>query len=79
MSHEVVMEFETKEQAEIFFSWLCNSGEQVFWTYMDDADPDEVKPEEIVNILRYHPKDKNGKFGQFMEANRVWCSYIDEE
>lgn len=41
MKHTLTIEFDNEEAAEHFASWLCESGEQSYWDWMEVREEEE--------------------------------------
>lgn len=39
--HTVKIHFPTKKSADNFLTWLCEGGEQDYWSWMEFGDPEE--------------------------------------
>ncbi len=53
MSNEILIKFKTKEQAEKFMDWLCNSGEQDYFEQKEYVDNEK----DICNSFDYDFKN----------------------
>lgn len=63
------MEFETEEQADTFFRWLCVGGAQDFWSYC------ETHPGERPSV----DFDYFAGAAKFLGAGRVVCTAAEPE
>ena len=77
MTVKYTMEFDSDEQAECFFTWLCGS-EQQFWESCA-LDP-EARP--AVTFDYHNTKvgpDGVKRYGEFLENRRVICKSLESE
>jgi len=44
---KVIFDMKSKNHAKEFLSWLCNSGEQYYWDWMEDGDLSEYTIDEF--------------------------------
>ncbi len=72
-NNNITIEFATKEAAEHFAIWLCESGEQQYWEWMKYREEEEEGDITAV-IFNYHgeedeTKDENDpeRYGEFLE------------
>jgi hypothetical protein len=80
---KLTIEFDSQEALEGFATWLCESGEQEYWSYYEDyGNPEENPP--IVSF-NYHPEDESfpeddeRRYGKFLEGNVIKTEEIKEE
>ena len=79
----IQIEFDSPEGARHFASWLCGSGEQQYWHWMECREEEEEGP---ITALRfdYHDTqvvDGEEQYGEFMEDGiiRTTCGRLDDE
>lgn len=80
------IEFDNPEAAEHFASWLCGSGEQQYWDYMEYRERDEDGDITATEFHYHGPEDKTKaiddpkRYGKFMCDNtiRTTCGRLDE-
>lgn len=77
------IEFDNKEAAKHFATWLCESGEQSYWQWMEVREADEE--EEDITALEFHyfgPITEDEPYGSldFIEdlTIRTTCGRQDE-
>ena len=59
---EIKFRFDNEEAAQHFLSWLCNSGEQQYWDWMEVREQEEKGP---ITVVRFdYWQHDNKKFGQ---------------
>lgn len=63
---EVKIKFANKKAADHFLVWLCESGEQEYWQWMECRESDE-KGNITALIFEYH-NPNNGKFGPTVDT-----------
>jgi len=65
----VLLQFETEAAARYFREWLCESGEQDYWQYMEAREDDD--PEDDITGLEFDYHHRSGlipvKCGRFTE------------
>lgn len=80
----IQIKFSNDKAAGYFASWLCNSGEQQYWEWMENAEEMEDGDITAVNF-HYHGKEDETKatndptrYGEFMCDNviRTTCGRI---
>lgn len=49
-STELKIEFANKEAAAHFMSWLCESGEQQYWNWMECREDDQLPEDDGIDI-----------------------------
>lgn len=71
--HDIIVKFPTKEAADHFASWLCGSGEQQYWDWMEYRE-DEEDGDITATSFHYHGEEDETKeqtdperYGEFME------------
>lgn len=77
---EVKFIFDNEEAAENFLSWLCNSGEQQYWDWMENVEPDEKGPVTVVSFDYW--QNDNKKFGEgdvYCECGRLNRAGTDDD
>jgi len=74
---KLTIEFDNQEALDNFASWLCNSGEQHYWNYMEVSES-ENDGDITVTSFHYHgpedeTKEKNdpSRYGKFMCDNII--------
>lgn len=74
---DLVIKFPTKEAAEHFALWLCESGEQQYWDWMEYRE-DEEDGDITATSFHYHGEEDETKersdpdrYGEFMEDNTI--------
>lgn len=81
------IEFDSQDALENFASWLCGSGEQQYWQWMECQEEEEENGNITALEFHYHgPEDetkaKNDpkRYGKFMCDNtiRTTCGRLDE-
>lgn len=72
--HSITMEFDSPELADLFFSWLCNSGEQGFFDFM------ELYTDKSLCFDYHNSREKNGEteYGEFLASGKVQV-WLDDE
>ena len=55
------IEFDSKSIAEHFASWLCGSGEQQYWNWMEYREQEEDGDITAVSF-EYFPEEENAEF-----------------
>ncbi len=78
------IEFDNDEALDHFALWLCEAGEQDYWTWMECRETEEAGPITAVNF-HYHledpryPKDDDRRYGPFMgdQTIRTTCGRLD--
>lgn len=84
---DLVIKFDNKEAADHFASWLCGSGEQQYWQWMECR---EEEDEGNITALQFHyhgeedetkAEDDPDRYGEFMADNiiRTTCGRRDED
>lgn len=82
----ITIEFSNPEAAEHFASWLCGSGEQGYWEWMQCRE-DEEDGDITATRFHYHGIEDETKeesdpnrYGKFMGDNiiRTTCSRLDK-
>lgn len=48
----LTFDFKTKEAAEHFKSWLCESGEQEYWEWMRERESD-LEDDEMISVVEF--------------------------
>lgn len=84
----ISIEFSNKKAAMHFAHWLCGSGEQQYWEWMEYREEDEEKGNITATSFHYHgvedeTKATNDKarYGEFMCDNtiRTTCGRLDKK
>lgn len=55
---KLIIEFDNQEALEHFASWLCESGEQDYWTWMESQEQEEPGPITAVTIDYHNGQNK---------------------
>lgn len=72
----IKIEFDTKNAAMHFAHWLCGSGEQDYWQWMECREQEE-KGNITVKKFHYYSEDKSknkndeSRYGKFMVDNII--------
>jgi hypothetical protein len=77
----IQIKFANEAAAHHFALWLCESGEQDYWNWMEYREPEE-KGDITAVIFDYHgPEDKPELCGEFMHDNtiRTTCGRLDKD
>lgn len=81
------IEFANPEAANHFATWLCESGEQDYWNWMEYREQDEEEGDITARSFHYHgPEDESkahddpARYGGFMCDNtiRTTCGRLDK-
>lgn len=73
----ISIKFANPEAAEHFASWLCGSGEQQYWDWMESRETEE---DGDITALRFHyhgvedetkAEDDTARYGEFMCDNTI--------
>jgi hypothetical protein len=74
---KLTIEFDDKIQADHFASWLCHSGEQSYWTWMECREQEETGQITAISF-HYHgeeditkPVNEPSRYGAFMADNII--------
>lgn len=86
MKTKLVIEFDNQKAAKHFALWLCGSGEQHYWDWMECREEEEDGNITAVNF-DYHaedkslPKDDPKRYGEFVADNtiRTTCDRLDRD
>ncbi len=72
------IDFDNEEAKEHFASWLCEQGEQDYWTWMEYREQEETGPI-TVKVFHYHGP-ANKKPHRFLKDSiiRTTCGRLDE-
>lgn len=54
---ELTFKFDSIEAANHFKSWLCGSGEQQYWEWMECREQEDVEARDTVLEFNYHTGD----------------------
>lgn len=75
---DLIIRFANPEAAEHFASWLCGSGEQHYWDWMEYREADEEDGDITATHFHYHgPEDETKertdpeRYGEFMCDNII--------
>lgn len=74
MSKKVVIEFENEKAAEHFALWLCGSGEQHYWDWMEYREDEDEGP---ITALHFDYHTPNG--GEFGTTIVTKCGRLNED
>jgi hypothetical protein len=84
---KLTVEFDSQKALSHFASWLCGSGEQHYWQWMECREEDEEKGNITALEFHYHgvedetkAKDDTERYGEFMCDNtiRTTCGRMDK-
>ena len=82
MKTNLTIEFPNQESATAFASWLCNSGEQSYWEWMEYRNEENAKSV----IFHYHgvedeSKDRSDptRYKPFMSDNIIRTSCVKDD
>ena len=84
---KLTMEFDNQEALEHFASWLCESGEQDYWQWMEVREEEEEEGNITALEFHYHgPEDETktqddpARYRGFLCDNtiRTTCGRLDE-
>jgi hypothetical protein len=84
---KLTIEFANPEAMHHFASWLCGSGEQEYWQWMECREEDEEDGDITALEFHYHgPEDKtkakndSARYGEFLCDNtiRTTCGRLDK-
>jgi hypothetical protein len=87
---KLTIEFDNQEAAHHFAIWLCESGEQEYWQWMEAREEDDEPGEgEDITATSFHyhgPEDEtkaqtdSERYGEFMCDNtiRTTCGRLDK-
>lgn len=69
----IIIEFDNKKAAHHFAVWLCESGEQDYWQWMECREEDEESGNITAVSFEYKTKAKNDpeRYGEFMCDNTI--------
>jgi hypothetical protein len=89
MKTKLVIEFDNQAAVEHFAHWLCGSGEQHYWSWMEcrESEEEEVDSGDITALqFHYHgeedeslSEDDPKRYGDFLSDNiiRTTCGRLD--
>ena len=84
---DIVIKFSSKKAADHFASWLCESGEQQYWDWMEYREQEE-SGNITATSFHYHGEEDESKdqddpkrYGKFMCDNtiRTTCGRLDRQ
>lgn len=70
--HDIIIRFASKESAKHFALWLCESGEQAYWDWMEAREEEEDGPITAVSFGYHGEEDETNakndpsRYGEFM-------------
>lgn len=69
----IKIEFDSPEAARHFATWLCESGEQDYWLWMEYREQEENGPITATDFDYHNAHEVNGKkmYGKFMKDNTI--------
>jgi len=72
---KLTIEFDNPEALKHFATWLCESGEQTYWDWMEYREEDEEGDITAISFDYHNTKEVNGKeiCGKFMKDNTIRC------
>ena len=84
--HILKIEFDNKDALEEFATWLCESGEQDYWTWME-VQEERLKGDVTATHFNYHNEDKTKaqndpkRYKGFVTDNtiRTTCGRLDNK
>lgn len=78
--HKLVIEFDNEEALKAFGGWLCGSGEQQYWDWMEFREAEEDGPITAVSF-HYHTPGTKGDIHSFLADNtiRTTCGRLSED
>jgi len=71
---KLTIEFDSKEAAKHFASWLCGSGEQSYWIWMESREEEEKGNITATTFDYWNTQtneDGTKKYGKFMEDTTI--------
>jgi len=82
----LTVEFDNQEALEHFALWLCESGEQDYWQWMEYREQEEAGNTTATSFHYHGPEDETkaqndpNRYGKFMCDNtiRTTCGRLDE-
>ena len=84
---KLTIEFDNEKALEHFACWLCESGEQSYWGWMESRECEEETPNMTATSLKYCaedeslPRNDKKRYGKWLEDNtiRTVCGRLDKE